>query len=171
MRKKQLLSIIFVLGIISVLSGMYLTDLHYKDADGFCDVTDKVSCSLVNKSSFSEVFSIPAAFLGIIWGLFLLLLTYYSHKHDKTIPLLFTWAIFGAATCLYFIYAEIQLGAICLMCTVIHIASFIILYCSYLLFKKIKRPTVREFINNARLWILWAVALVILALVYFNILR
>ncbi len=54
-----------LLAVIGMLVSAYLTYQHFKPVGGaFCNVNDYVSCDIVNKSIYSEIFHIPVAILG-----------------------------------------------------------------------------------------------------------
>src|SRR3989338_4364408 len=65
-----------------------------------------------------------------------------KHKFCKPAPFyLFAWSIIGLLTVIWLVYAELFLiGAICLVCTLVHILVIIILYLSYKVFKSYHKP-------------------------------
>lgn len=100
------------------LTGMivtaYLVYQHYKDPGGaFCNVNDYVSCDIVNKSIYSEIFGIPVAVLGFLaYGLlFVLSVT----RRLVGFATLFSGA--GLLFSLYLTYIEFfVLQALCILC-------------------------------------------------------
>ena len=149
MKTVTILEIIVVLSIIGMIASAYSTYEHYQlisdsSSGSFCDISAEVSCSAVNSSPYSEVMGIPTAFMGLIWFIVLVILCYAvesKHKFCKPAPFyLFAWSIIGLLTIIWLVYAELFLiGAICLVCTVVHILLIIILFLSYKVFKRSNR--------------------------------
>ncbi len=58
MNSKKLLKHIIVLAILGMLITVYLTYQHYAPTGSkLCNFTDTISCDIVNKSTYSELFS------------------------------------------------------------------------------------------------------------------
>ncbi len=64
---------------------------------------------------------IPVAALGLIWFAIATGLSVTSFKIPIKRLVLLSWAIIGVLTIPLLVYAEYQLGAICLLCTLAHI--------------------------------------------------
>ena len=150
MKTVKILEIIIALSVIGMIASAYSTYEHYQllsesSKGSFCDISAEVSCSAVNSSPYSEVMGIPTAFMGLIWFIVLVILCYAvesKHKFCKPAPFyLFAWSIIGLLTIIWLVYAELFLiGAICLVCTVVHILVIIILFLSYKVFKSYHKP-------------------------------
>ncbi|MBT4805209.1 vitamin K epoxide reductase family protein [Candidatus Woesearchaeota archaeon] len=148
MRKKQqrLLNFIFFLSILGIILSGYLTYIHYSTLNSPCDFSETFQCSLVNRSKYAEIFSIPVALLGIIGYSFLgfislslakdNLLTKIRKKKiiNKIISaktLLF-FSIMALITSLYLTYAEFFIiKAICILCVFSQITILGITFSSY----------------------------------------
>jgi len=116
------------------MTSVYLLKNHYyPDLGSFCDFDESISCSYVNSSSFSEILNVPAALLGIFWSCFLTFFAIKSIKKRTYLVPLFLWSLFGVLSSIFFIIAEFILKAICPLCTVVHIISFIVIILSILL--------------------------------------
>jgi uncharacterized membrane protein len=83
---KKGLKLIKLFLILSILLSIYLTYQHYKEGSSFCDLSEGLSCGVVNKSEWSELFGIPVAILGLLTFLGIYFLV---HCLDKGIPLRF----------------------------------------------------------------------------------
>ncbi|MBL7051868.1 MAG: vitamin K epoxide reductase family protein, partial [Nanoarchaeota archaeon] len=130
-KRKELLIFIAVLGILALITSAYLLQNHYyPELGSFCDYDESISCSYVNSSSFSEIFNVPAALLGIFWSFFLSFLAIKAIRKRTYLVPLFIWSLFGVLSSLFFILAEFILKAICPLCTVVHIISFIVIIIS-----------------------------------------
>lgn len=110
----------------------YLIYQHYKDPGGaFCNVNDYVSCDIVNKSIYSEIFGIPVAALGFVsYGVLFILSIRLSRGEAKQLmrqqgasltrrlvdfATLFSGA--GLLFSLYLTYIEFfVLQALCILC-------------------------------------------------------
>lgn len=56
-----------ILSALGVGVTIYLIYQHYKpSADSFCNISDYVSCDVVNKSIYAEIFGIPVAVFGFL---------------------------------------------------------------------------------------------------------
>jgi uncharacterized membrane protein len=64
---------------------------------------------------------IPVAALGLMWFAIATGLSVTSLMIPIKRIVLLTWAIIGVLTIPLFVYAEFQLGTICLLCTLAHI--------------------------------------------------
>ncbi|MFC1702893.1 vitamin K epoxide reductase family protein [Patescibacteria group bacterium] len=59
---------------------VYLIKLHYAKSGGsVCDLSTMFSCSVVNKSEFSEIFGVPIAVLGLLYFLAITAMMLYKH--------------------------------------------------------------------------------------------
>ena len=81
---KKGLKVIKIFLILSILLSIYLTYQHYKEGSSFCDLSEGLSCGVVNQSEWSELFGIPVAILGLLTFLGIYFLV---HCLDKGIPL------------------------------------------------------------------------------------
>lgn len=66
LKRRLLLSIIFLSLLGAVISG-YLVKVHYSDKSSPCDLSNSLSCSIVNKSQYAEILGISVAVLGVIF--------------------------------------------------------------------------------------------------------
>jgi uncharacterized membrane protein len=129
----------FVLSLYALGASVYLTITHY-DANVTLACSDKgiVNCAEVTSSAQSMVFGIfPVAVLGLAFYVFMTALNSpWVWRLQQTGP---EWLssilryvrigaiVVGMGFVLYLIYAElIQIGAICLWCTSVHVATFLI---------------------------------------------
>lgn len=121
MYKKYFLFLILV-SLAGLAVTIYLTYQHYS-APGttFCNVSEYVSCDIVNKSIYASIFGVPVAILGLgaYLVLFLSSLSFFvSWKHASRIlvPVTF-FAGGGLIFSLYLSYIEFfVLYAVCIMC-------------------------------------------------------
>ncbi len=114
------------LSFLGVLVTGYLIYQHYKlSADSFCNVNDFISCDIVNKSIYAEIFGIPVSILGFLsYAIIFLAADFLSKKRVLTSLTLF--AAFGLAFSFYLTGIELfVLQAICIFCV---IQQFLILF-------------------------------------------
>lgn len=141
-----------VLILILALSGMYfgysLTKLHYyllsPDYDGTpsnCNVSEIFNCDAVNTSSYSEMFGIPIAFLGLITYTLVFLMTFIAvfGKDLRKVMLRYVFVI-GCFSVLYSIFlfyiCKFVLGVFCLYCVFMYGINFGIFLFSWLTYGK-----------------------------------
>jgi len=114
-KKSYLLLIILALGIID---SAYLTYVHFAPKALYCpSINAAIDCENVVTSSFSNVFGIPLAVLGLVWfcaSMIFLLLGY-----NKIIKNL--WMIAGLGGIMYSIAAQSLLHKICVYCVTLDI--------------------------------------------------
>ena len=86
MEKKAKYETIFVLIMLLLINLSYLVYSHYSPTkNNFCQITNKFSCDIVNKSAYSELAHIPVSVIGIIGFLIILFFIYqaYIGKNEK----------------------------------------------------------------------------------------
>ncbi len=169
--KKKILTTLMIIGILGLLISLYLVENHYNAAgkSSSCDLSESVSCSLVNSSKYAEFFHTPVALLGVLWFLMFLLLINKAFKKTIFITIIHYWAIFGFLSILYFIWAEIQLKALCPYCTIVHFLILLSVILTFFIHKKQEqKPTFKESWKAVRVWIYLLILLVLLFLLFFN---
>ena len=171
--RKTLLRVIIVLALIGFVTSLYLIYNHYAPPGegAFCDFGEKVNCSLVNTSIYSELFSVPVALFGAIWLVIVILLSWkIMEGNEKLITGLLAWSLVGIAFVVYMIIAEIILGAICPFCTLVHIITLITLLLSALLYRAQEvKPKLQSLIETAKPWLVAIVIINIIPLILFNL--
>lgn len=115
-----------VLALVSLAVSVYLTVEHYAAPNSLaCPDTGAINCTKVTTSEWSQLGPVPLALLGAI---------YFAVMAGLCLPV--AWRITaldrvrvvgcagGVLTALYLVWAELfQVEAICLWCTVVHVAS------------------------------------------------
>jgi uncharacterized membrane protein len=126
--------ITFVLSAYGVGASIYLTIAHYDTSIRLaCSDTGLVNCQAVTTSSQSMVFGIfPVAVLGLAFFVFMLAINSpWGWRLSRSQPIAH-WArlgsvIVGIGFVIYLVFVElIQVNAICLWCTSVHVATFLI---------------------------------------------
>ena len=109
---------IAVLALAGVAVSAVSLQRHYaKSVSAFCDVGEKFSCDIVNRSEYSRLMGIPVAGIGVVgYGLLLLLATLYRTRTETPTRLLVA-AAGGLGFALYLTYIEgYVLGTWCILC-------------------------------------------------------
>jgi uncharacterized membrane protein len=122
----------FVLSLYGFGASIYLTIAHYDTGISLaCSDKGLVNCQAVTTSSQSMVFGIfPVAVLGLAFYVFMVAVN-SPWGWRLQLPAV-RWArlgsvVVGMGFVLYLIYAElIQINAICLWCTSVHVTTFLI---------------------------------------------
>ena len=122
----------WVLSLFALGVSIYLTITHYDSSVSLvCSDKGLVNCAKVTSSSQSMVFGIfPVAVLGLAFYLFMTAINSplgwrWNRREVKWLRL--GSVVVGMGFVLYLIYAElIQIGNICLWCTSVHLATFIL---------------------------------------------
>ena len=131
--------IIWVLSLYGVGASVWLTITHYDTKITLaCPDTGLINCAKVTTSSQSMVFGVfPVAVLGLAFYVFFAVISspWFWAWTDRLRPELARQAgwirlgsvIVGMGFVLYLVYAElIQIKNICLWCTSVHVATFLI---------------------------------------------
>lgn len=152
-----------------------------------------MSCSAVRNSPYSRVLNTPLSAYGCVWFTIMLLVTMRLSRtahcrgfgdglpsylsEDALFTALLLWILVGLVSVVYFVYAEWRIGAICPLCTVVHIiiiAQALLLRRSYA--ERLRRNPkahivleVSQLFRAAAQWILGSAALTALALLVFNV--
>lgn len=173
MEKTNILRLFLFLGIVGIISSLYLVENHYSPPNEgiWCDINGAVSCSVVNSSVFSQFLNVPVAILGVLWFVFFTLLSWNALKKDgNLITALFWWSGIGLLFVVYMVVAEIILEALCLLCTMIHLIIIAVFVCLYVLYKKQEvKPAAKEYLKIIGKWIISFVAVSLVLFLVFNI--
>ncbi|MEK6907016.1 MAG: vitamin K epoxide reductase family protein [Nanoarchaeota archaeon] len=136
MNKKRGLIIILISSLIAIFTSTYLLYLHYSDTSSFCDISQGLSCDIVNRSLYSEIFGIPIALFALITFYFINVITMAALQNKKIFGLneknifdiIYWLMIIGLLLALYLIYIEaFVLYSVCLLCVLLDIIILIIL--------------------------------------------
>ncbi len=115
-RERGLLNMVAAMAVLGLLLSLYLLKEHLAPSGStFCDLNSKVSCDIVNKSVYAELWGIPVSLLGALyWGLILAFalapgpfLRVAAVGEKRFLWQLFTgYMLFGFAFSLYLTYIE-----------------------------------------------------------------
>lgn len=142
--------VLSALGLLGFGFMAYLFRLHgLESSTSVCDISTELSCSIVNKSAFSELFNIPVSALGIIFFasiLYLILLK--PVKHPYRVILLAT--IFSLTFGVYLSGVEqFILGSFCLFCEGSKLIMIAIAIVSARAVKRFKEPLPMQWVLGA----------------------
>ncbi|MBI5123761.1 quinone-dependent dihydroorotate dehydrogenase [Candidatus Roizmanbacteria bacterium] len=139
--KMLVLSIVFT--VFGIIDAGYLTYEHYQQVIPPCTVNRffpiASNCGKVLNSSYSVMFGVPLAVIGVFQYSFLLIAIIALIVFRKKVFVY--WIIFqsmiGAIFSLYFMYIQLViLKSICIYCTLSALISFTIFFLSYKIFYK-----------------------------------
>eukprot|EP00667_Euglena_gracilis_P017492 EG_transcript_18455 len=120
------------LAVAGTAFSIYLVRQHFSDGPSLCDINAVLSCQKVSRSRFSVLFGVPVAVWGIVWNLTVVHLSSQSISilqrdmfKDRDLVksnffFLMAWSIAGVGFVLYFVLAEVLVGAVCVVCTAVH---------------------------------------------------
>jgi uncharacterized membrane protein len=109
---------IAVLAVIGIAVSSVSLYHHYGSSKtNFCDFGESFNCDIVNRSTYSSVFGIPVALIGILgYGTLLALATVYRSKAE-TPAMLMIASTLGLGFAIYLTYIErFVLGTWCILC-------------------------------------------------------
>jgi uncharacterized membrane protein/protein-disulfide isomerase len=128
---RPLLVVLALVALAASVASMYV---HYKlIADpsyvSFCDVSEKVSCEAVYRSSYGTVYGVPVAAGGVIWSALVLALVGYgmraprSEAAGRVAGYVFLLSVVGLASVFYFGYASFfVLQKACPLCITVYVS-------------------------------------------------
>jgi uncharacterized membrane protein len=137
----------FVLAIAGLALAAYLAYEHGSGSNSLaCPDSGRIDCAKVTTSSYSEFQGIPVAYLGLAFFV-VLVLAMSPRAWASPAPLMRGGRVAlvtgGLAFAIYLVWAELyQLDAICLYCTGVHVAAFLLFV--VVLFAEAARPPAED---------------------------
>jgi len=125
------MTIVAVLAVGGIIVSSVSLQHHYATSKtSYCEIGEAFNCDIVNRSSYSSIFGIPVAMIGILGYVGLGgLATVYRERPDTPLMLL-GGALGGLAFALYLTYIEgWVLGVWCILC----LTSLVLISCITLL--------------------------------------
>jgi len=112
--------LIAVLSLAGVVDSAISLERHYaRSATEFCDVSQKFSCDIVNRSEYSSIMGIPVAGVGVAGYAVLFVLATFWRSRIETPNRLLGAALAGLAFALYLTYIEAYvLTTWCILCLI-----------------------------------------------------
>jgi len=168
---------LYLLAIFGIILSLYLVQEHYSNEKAVCDINSKLSCCIVNKSSYAILFNVPVAIFGVCWNIVQALLALKIWENEKKdliwIYFMIFWCVLGMFFVVYLIYAEIMLQSLCPFCTVIHIIVVLDSVLAYHLYNSLNKKTTLSILlassPNFKFWLAGIVLLFFVPLFYFNL--
>ncbi|OGF31156.1 hypothetical protein A2300_03945 [Candidatus Falkowbacteria bacterium RIFOXYB2_FULL_35_7] len=139
MQKKTLLFIMVFLGLLGLLTSLYLVQHHYALAQEshFCDFSKTVSCTVISQSAYAELFHMPVALYGVFWFIVFLTIVFFVWRKKHSVKkALLLWSSTGVLFIFYLFYAEWRVGAICPWCTLVHLIVLLLFSLTLLLYRR-----------------------------------
>lgn len=117
-RARFFYAVIAILSLVGVVLSAVSLQRHYAKSDTtFCDLSQKFSCDIVNRSEYSEIVGIPVAGVGVVGYAALLLLSTLWKSRPATPTRLLAAAAAGFVFALYLTYVEAyDLKTWCILC-------------------------------------------------------
>lgn len=110
-------ALVAVIALVGAAMMLYLVYLHFApDKQSFCDLGEEISCGVVNKSVYSEIFGIPVSALGVLYFLGVLAVALFAYT-AANLQMLFYITIIFLGPSLYLTWTEIyKIQSICILC-------------------------------------------------------
>ena len=143
---RRLMLIVAVVAVAGVaVSSVSLYHHFGTSKTSFCTFGQSFNCDIVNRSSYSTVFGVPVALIGILGYLLILALaTVYREKAETPVMLLIASAA-GLAFALYLTYIEkFVLQAWCILC----LSSLLLIFIEVVLGGVLTATTLRRSWSN-----------------------
>lgn len=115
---RVLFAIIAILALAGmIVSGISLQRHYAKSATEFCDISQKFSCDIVNRSEYSTLVGVPVAGIGVAGYAVLFVLSTFWKSRAETPNRLLAAALVGMGFALYLTYVEAyELMTWCIFC-------------------------------------------------------
>ncbi len=114
--------------VIGLGLSVYLTVEHFSAAPRYaCPTTTVVDCVKVTSSSYSTFLGVPVAVAGVVYFVVaspLYLPVAWRSGNAWIQRARWAWAGIGMVSVFWLIYGELDVGAICLYCTGVHLVTF-----------------------------------------------
>ena len=110
--------VIVVLALVGIaLSAVSLVNHYKKSPSEFCDIDETFNCDIVNRSTYSRLFGIPVAGIGLVGYLLLLGLSRMKREKKLFSAILILGSLVGLGFSLYLTYVEVRiLATYCILC-------------------------------------------------------
>lgn len=119
-----------VLTVIGLGISIYLSYQHATGSKSLvCSDTGRINCLKVTTSSYSRIFGIPVAYLGLVYfvAAVVVMLPPWWRRGGAFTVLRLGFTIVGLLFVFYLVYAELfRLHTICEWCTGVHIVTFLL---------------------------------------------
>ena len=136
---RSLLLVVSLLSVVGLIDSLYLTVTHYTNASVPCNLTQ--GCETVLRSSYSEIFGIPLAALGIVFYIVSLGSSIFFIQHNKFYSWLSAWGVVGFLSTLYLLFIQaFVLRAFCQYCLLSALTSSLIFTITTVLYFKNRQP-------------------------------
>jgi vitamin-K-epoxide reductase (warfarin-sensitive) len=118
--RRIIFGFIAVISLAGIIVSAISLQRHYaKSATQFCELGQKFSCDIVNRSEYSSIMGIPVAGIGIVGYALLLMLSTVRRAHAETPNQLLGAAFAGFTFALYLTYIEGHvLETWCILCLI-----------------------------------------------------
>lgn len=91
-----------------------------------CDINDKISCTKAFTSIYGKTFGISNSLYGMVFYLFILILSFYNLKYVFYLSIL---AVLGSVYLAYVLYFKVK--SFCIVCNSIYLVNILLLVFSY----------------------------------------
>ena len=139
--RDRLAVVIIVLALVGLgLSVDSLINHYKKSPTEFCDINDTFNCDVVNRSSYSKLYGIPVAAIGIAGYIVLALLALKDRANRTASTLLVILSLGALGFSAYLTYIEARvLYTYCIVC--LSSAVCIVLITILAIVRHVKKPT------------------------------
>lgn len=121
----------FVTAIAAAAANAYLftRKLEASAGDAFCNVNEVINCDAVNTSPQSEALGVPITLFGFAFYVGLALASLGNAERSRRFHQVSAmFAVFNVAYSLYLAQVSWQMGHLCVVCTFIYAANFLLLW-------------------------------------------
>ncbi len=144
-RRRTLATYTVVLHVVGLLLSVQLFANHFSASrPAVCEMGKYVSCATVQNSRWGFLLGVPVAFHGIVFFLIGFAFAIYlagPREDDRDVAAAYAvYQVIGLLSVVYFIVGEVVLGAVCPLCTGVHIIVLLNLFLS-LKIVRLRAPT------------------------------
>lgn len=167
---------VLFLTITGIIDSAYLSLSHYRNYtdltySSFCAISKAINCDTVAQSSWSILFGVPVALMGLFgFTLFLLILIPLRKPRSEQLPLWSVLVVLGflySITALFFGYISAEkIESYCIFCIASYAISFSLFYFSWLIRRRFSSTSLLEELSNFPRCVIHSKKLFILVVVF-----
>ncbi len=136
MSHRTFVTVLIILALIGVVIGADLSLIHVRQithpgSRSFCSWSESFNCDTVARSSWAEILGVPIAFLGVLFYLFVILLSVlgsvgaFPNRILGPLVLLLGFAGFHYSVVLAYVSYDV-IRSVCILCSGLYLINFLI---------------------------------------------
>ena len=150
--------------LVGLIDAAYLAVSHFRvytdiDYRSFCAISKAINCDTVSQSSYSIFLNVPVPVWGVFGYIvvFLILINawrYRNHAKKMFWPSLFVIALaYALNSVVLAVISSLVIHSHCIMCILSHAVNFLLLFYSWLIYKRFENTTIFDGLKHDMQWV------------------